>query len=228
MRRELIRTLAVLAVCGLGLSCGEKREGFEGAWKMEGYNYSATLTVSRAGEGFRLVWEYADGTKTYGIGLERDSVLVAVQASDPPKIMAYKRLGGHLSGMWVEPGGRGLNFERTKNAARLRRSTYDLTGTYALEGTAPDGSAYTGELSLELVNLIHIPHWDIEGGENCFGAGFTLDSLAILGYGIPSGYAVGAYLISEEVLDGMVVSSDAAGMSQTTQVRTGSEKALRR
>jgi hypothetical protein len=232
MRKSLVLTIAVLAVVLSG--CGKKQEGFEGTYKVEGFKYSAELTVTKAGAGYRLEWKMSDGSVQYGLGIERDSVLAVVQASNPPKIMAYRKQGKHLTGSWAEPDMEGIKFERAKDAKRLRRSKHDLSGTYHLDGTTPSGDAYQGTLTLTRTHLTHVARWEIEGEEGkdpYFGIGFTVDSLAILGYGSVEEVGVGIYKIDGQELSGVTVTADPAALSSPAPsslapIATGTERAV--
>lgn len=230
MRKSLFLAIAVLAITISG--CGKKQEGFEGTYKVEGFKYSAELTVTKAGAGYHLEWKMSDGSTQYGLGIERDSVLAVVQASSPPKIMAFRKQGKRLTGSWAEPGMEGIKFERTKDAKRLRRSKHDISGTYDLDATTPSGSAYQGTLTLTRTHLTHVSKWEIEGKDPYFGIGFTVDSLAILGYGSALEVGVGIYEIGGQELSGVTVTADPAALStpapsSLAPIATGTERATK-
>jgi hypothetical protein len=230
MRKSVIVAMAVLTAVLSG--CGSKQEGFEGTYNVEGFEYSAELTVTKAGQGYHLEWKMSDGTSVYGIGVERDSVLAVVQASASPKIMAYRKQGMHLTASWATPGMEGIKFEHTRDAKRLRRSKYDLSGTYDLDATTPSGDPYQGTLTLTRTQLTHVAKWEIKGKDPYFGIGFTLDSLAILGYGSAKEVGVGIYKIGGQELSGITVTADSAALSSLTPsslapIATGTERATK-
>jgi len=223
MRKYWILTAAAVLLIMLS-GCGEKpTPGFPGKYEIEGFEYFSILNVSKTGEGCYLAWQFAEDPEVYGIGVELDSVLAVVQVSDPVKIMAYESLlnGRDLSGIWVTQDMEGLKFERTEDTRRLKHSKHDLTGTYTLQGATPDGEAYQGTLTLTRTKFTHVAHWEIEGRDPFFGIGFTVDSLAILGYGSSDEVGVGIYKIGGGKLEGYTVTADPAELNKKPDLKKG-------
>lgn len=195
----------VLLVPFVFTGCGKKPEGFPGKYYVESFFYTADLTIKEAGDGYRLTWEMADGSTHHGVGIELDSILAVYFASDTPKIMAYKREGKFLTAIWVTPGMTGVNFERSKDALRLHRAKYDLSGTYLLNpptDTVITEAAEVDKLILTLTNLPHAATWEMADGTVHMGIGFALDTLAVFGYDDGEQVHIGIYRKQGDRLNG--------------------------
>lgn len=243
MKKNLIITVAILAISGLALTgcCGKlareayeeteelrttSSEDFAGTYEVAGEGYSATLSISKAGKGYHLKWLMADGSLHYGKGLVLNDVLGAFYSNlegSAAGVVAYKKSEEGITGLWVPAGGEELFSEKTSGAATLRASSRDLEGEYTVTGTNPDLSSYEGQLSILKTGEAWAARW-MTGGE-VYGTGLTIDDVLVLAYGNEAGAGVACYEIKGSMLDGIWTFVEYTQMSSKASISTGTEKA---
>jgi len=244
MRKSLIITVAILAISGLALTgcCGKLfREAYEeveeaqttssakfaGTYAVEGDGYTATLSIQKTGKGYHLKWDMPDGSAYYGKGLEMNEVLGVVfsqEAGSGAGVVAYKKAGDGITGLWVSAGGEQLFYEKSGGAATLRASSRELEGEYSITGTNTDGSTYEGKLNILATGEAWSAQW-LTGGGEVYGSGMVADNVLVLGYGNEEGLGVAVYEIKASKLDGIWMFAEYAGMSRAGTIYTGTEKA---
>jgi hypothetical protein len=243
VKKNLIITIAILAISGLALSgcCGRlAREAYEemeevsttsaadfaGTYTVQGEGYTATLDISKTGKGYHLRWVMADGSIHYGKGLVVNDVLGAFYSNldgSAAGVVAYKESEEGITGLWVPAAGEELFYEKTSGTATLRASSRDLEGEYTITGTNPDLSSYEGQLSILKTGEAWAARW-MTGGE-VYGTGLTIDDVLILAYGNEAGAGVAVYEIEGSRLDGIWTFVEYTQMSSKASISTGTEKA---
>lgn len=243
MKKSWIVLVAILAVCALSVSCGDKgfdlgfgkkeeaptevtsgSRGFTGTYKVGGDGYTATLVITETGRNYHLVWTFPDGSAYYGKGLEVAGVLgVVYEGEAAGGIAAYKKSGTGITGLWAGVDDEELYYERSKNAAKLQKSRRDIEGDYEIEGTNPDGGTYTGQLSIVPTGETWAAMW-LTGGE-AYGMGLVVDEVVVLGYGTDDGLGVAVYEITGSTLDGVWLYTSFGSLSSKSPLGIGTEKA---
>jgi hypothetical protein len=159
--------LAGLVALGLSaaLSSGtaQSRFNFSGAYTVSGTNpdgskYVGAMNITAFGDGYRVIQTYADGSVYRGVGNDVGGPILAVSfLSDGQPSVAIYQINSNttLEGYWQ-------NYDSTvegKETATLSRGSlsmgkindngrYDYSGNYNVQGTEPDGSRYTGSMTV--------------------------------------------------------------------------------
>ena len=158
----LVGIAALALSSSLTNSTAQGRLVFDGTYAVSGKNpdgsaYAGTMTVVPYGDGYRMTQVY--GSTTYrGIGNDVGDYLAGAYLSEgQPSVSLYRVSAANtLSGYWQDYNS---TKEGTEEATRASRSfsfvpsapvanTWDYSGSYAIKGTNPDGSAYTGSMIL--------------------------------------------------------------------------------
>lgn len=238
MRKLLLPTLITVLLLGTGceklggLFGGKKDEGltrssvdFSGSYQVEGDGYTGALTITKTGKGYRLEWSLDDGSYYYGKGLVAGDVLGAVYSSGygGAGVVAYKKTGKELSGLWCTAGGEALYSEKTPGVSKLPPGTLDVAGEYKVKGSNPDGGSYSGELNIVETGETWTAQWLI--GSEVYGSGLVVDDILILGYGDDYGIGVAIYEVSDTKLSGIWTYTAYDDLASAGTLKTGTEKA---
>ncbi|MDX2007136.1 MAG: hypothetical protein SFU83_18000 [Meiothermus sp.] len=155
--------LMVVTLLSGGALAQQTRTDYSGAYTLagknpDGSNYTGSMTVTPFGDGYRVTAVF--GNETWrGIANDiGDYLAVAFLDGTDPVISIYKVSGNNtLEGFWQSAANAKEGSEIATLAARrfsLVPSTptsaarYDYSGVYNVAGKNPDGSSYTGSLSL--------------------------------------------------------------------------------
>lgn len=201
----ILASIALVACGALDGGRKSKNTGFEGTWKVEGQEYTASLKIKKIEDGYALEWDMPGGVKYYGAGLEVSGVLGAVYVGEEDVgVVAYKLSDNGISGLWTTPAGEELDYEKTRGAAMLELTDSDLEGVYDLDGKNFDGSGYSGTLELVENGETYAVRW-LTGSDTTgvYGAGFVVDDVLVVGYGDDEGSGIAVYRIRGSVLNGM-------------------------
>ncbi len=77
-----------------------------------GSSYSGTVTVSRTGETYRVVWDVG-GTKYIGTGIgNKDFIAVSYRSGNSTGLALYGAEGGDWVGVWTYADGREIGAEK--------------------------------------------------------------------------------------------------------------------
>jgi len=201
---------------------------FAGVYEVEGPGYNATLTIRKAGQGYHLEWRLPDSSVYYGNGVAVAGVLGAVcNRGKVSHLAAYKRDGDGITGLWAVVGGDKLYWEKTKEAVRLKRGSAAIAGTYKLKGTNPNTTTYTGTLTLKRTGSTYEVLWET-GEPEVYGTGFVVDDVAVLGYRNKMGVGTAVYALKDAELEGLWLYSDFERLTSPSEIRTGTERAVKR
>lgn len=76
-----------------------------------GSTYSGTVTVTKTGETYRVVWIVGD-TRYVGTGLgNKDFIAVSYRSGDDTGLALYGPDGGNWAGLWTHAGGQNVGAE---------------------------------------------------------------------------------------------------------------------
>lgn len=88
-----------------------------GEYSVEGANpggsgkYSGTVTITKTGETYRVIW-VVGGTKYIGTGIgNKDFIAVSYKSGTDTGLALYGADGGNWTGVWTYAGGRQLGAE---------------------------------------------------------------------------------------------------------------------
>ncbi len=91
-----------------------------GSYRVEGTNpgggsqYKGTVTVTKTGETFRVIWVVA-GTRYIGTGIgDKDFLAVSYKSGSDTGLALYGSDGGNWAGVWTYAGGRQVGAELWK------------------------------------------------------------------------------------------------------------------
>jgi hypothetical protein len=188
----------------------------EGSYAVTGTNpdgsaYEGSLTVTRTGETYSFAWN--TGQPYEGVGLV-DGNHVAVGWGGAACGGVIYRIGnsGTLNGRWALLGDDAAG---TESAARSDGDA-GLEGDYSVEGTNPDGSAYSGTLNIEDAGDTVFLRW--EAGGTTVGQGIVMDDALGTSYGDDT-CGIALYHIRGNTLDGLWTTYGSTS--------TGTERAVR-
>ncbi|WP_232667131.1 serine/threonine-protein kinase [Pseudonocardia sp. TRM90224] len=172
--------------------------------------YQGVVTVAVTGEVNHLQWSFPTAPPQMGVGLVEGGTLAVGYAGDgaPHGVVVYRVAGGRLEGRWVDAEAGVTPGQETA------LGTPGLSGDYSVEGSNPDGSHYTGTLTISRSDSRYDVAWTV-GSSQYSGVGLLVRDLLIIGYtrdGSPAG-AVG-YRIDGATLDGQWVSPAATTLGQ--------------
>lgn len=203
---------------------------FDGTYSIQGQGYSGTLLVRKAGAGYSLCWMLSDGSVYYGNGLGRGNILGAVCAlpdGKTTKVLAFKKEGPALTGVWAFSNSDKVSRERTEDAPKLDLSRVGIPGTYKLEGTNPNASTYKGDMFATRTGATYDVKWDVDNTAYS-GTALVVDSIAVAGYSNAMGLGLVVYKVAGPVLEGSWVYTDYERLATTSDLRAGTEKATRK
>jgi len=204
-------------------------DAFSGSYDVTGPDYTAVLKIKKSGQGYHLEWEMPGGTKYYGKGIERDGILGAVYDMGngvSSGVVAYRKIGKGISGIWTTPAGKDLMFEKTVEVEELSASHLDLRGTYNVKGMNEDSTEYAGKLEISESGSVLAAEW-MTGNTFINGTGFVLDDVLVLGFGDESGIGIAVYEIHGTTLDGYWLSCPYSDLSTSYPLSLNREKALK-
>lgn len=77
-----------------------------------GSQYSGTVSISKTGETYRVVWQVGS-TRYIGTGIgNKDFIAVSYKSGSDTGLALYGADGGNWSGVWTYAGGREMGAER--------------------------------------------------------------------------------------------------------------------
>lgn len=201
-RRGMAFGLCALLALGLGCKRSEGQDSgisaesgaqpasadvdFAGSYTIEsasnptgGGSYSGTVTVNGTGDVYSLTWLIANSPGYNGVALGVGNTLgVGWGMGKRFGVVVYRIKGETLTGRWATAeSGAGVGTEELTGAA-------DLNGTYTIvSGKNPNGSTYSGKVSITPVGDTYSVHWSLNGGGGYSGAGIREGDLFIVGWG---------------------------------------------
>jgi hypothetical protein len=201
MKHRALSAFLPLALAGLVLASPDGPDP-AGVWKvMKEGNPVGTVTIEAAPKGNRrymLSWEVPEGNYT-GIGLVRDNHLYAAWGAKANGVMVVRREGNHWAADWLgtTQSHQELGSEKFKGGGEA------LEGTHEVEGKNPNGSAYTGSVTIEKTGDTYAFTWTV-AGETYPGIGIDVgEGKVLVAYG-KNNFGVIAYDMSnmDEVVQG--------------------------
>jgi hypothetical protein len=150
-----------------------------GEWKIVTEGQKGKVTIAAAPRGDRrydLHWQGSAGAYD-GLGLLRDGHLLASWGRDFNGVMVLRREGPGYTAEWL---GKNQNDEHL-GAERWRGQ--ELAGTHSLEGTHPNGHAYTGSVAIEKAGDVYKFTWHV-GDQTYEGVGLEVgQGRLVIAYG---------------------------------------------
>jgi hypothetical protein len=168
----------------------------------DGSQYEGTLDVSADNQVHSFTW-VVNGQSLEGVGILRGNVVTAGFGSEECAVMSYFVLPtGALSGQWAfigtdTSGSEVALLPEGKGAAE------DLSGSYDVTGINPDGSEYSGSLSIapnrdgETLGLT----WVFGNNTPVEGVGIRQGNMLLAGYG-PQGCGVNVFNVTLDDMSG--------------------------
>ncbi|MBN2252038.1 MAG: hypothetical protein JW724_08220 [Candidatus Altiarchaeota archaeon] len=247
MRKTLAILTTALVIMGSSMGCGsggskEKpyfddslphktslptEDIFSGDYKVLGPEYEASLNIHKTGQGYHLEWTFPDGAKHYGKGIAMDGILGAVyDVGDGSRsgVVAYKKSGNGISGLWTPAEGGSIAYEKTADAVGLKLGRLDTRGDYNIIGTNEDSTSYKGTLKIEESGPVLAAHW-VSGQGDISGTGLEIDDVIVVGYGNQDGAGVAVYEIHGTNLNGFWLFCPYNDFKSLYPIRLGMEKA---
>jgi hypothetical protein len=200
---------------------------FSGEYKIKGPGYEGTLEITRAGDGYHAVCHVSDSVAYHGNGLAMGDVLAVVydiQGAKYTQLAAYKKDGEGISGLIIRMNDDKLAVEKTPEAERLKASSHPLTGVYRLEGSHPNGEAYTGRMTFERTGTSYGVETWVSDSSGSYGTGFTVDDVLVTGYANSIGVGMAIYEIKPSSMDGRWLYTSYEHLPTTNDIRAGTER----
>ncbi len=204
--------LALLALAAGPASAQAGRYTVAGTNPVGGGTYGGTVTVSRQGEAFRVVW-LTGGDPVEGIGVVVNDVLaVAYGGAGAPGacgVVAYNTAGDDgFEAVWATMGGTALGTEAARPEPAPAQAGGDV---YRVTGTNPgSGTLYSGTLAMAETDGGTLVRWSV-GGRDYDGLGLSVDDVLGIAYGDQT-CGVAVYRIDGDALDGVWTTPGAAGV----------------
>jgi hypothetical protein len=242
MKKNIVFTLGSLLLaaflvtgCGLGKGSGNElglssggSKSFAGTYNIEGPDYQGTLTIKKAGEGYKLEWNFPNGQTHYGTGIEMDGVLGVVYATDDGAgVAAYKMKGSKITGIWTPASGEELAYEKSRGVEELKPSKRSIAGVYDVKGEYVNGEDYDNTLTLERSAETFQAYWEWDDGSSFPGTGFVVDNIAVVGFGDEEGAGITVYRIKGSTLDGKWVFTAYDDFEDLDKLDLSPEKAVK-
>ena len=146
----LLLVAALLAPLAATRSTAQDLGGLAGVYDVQGINpngttYSGEVSIRQQGSSYYFRWRIGNGQAFEGRGTLRGSSLTVNWGQQYPVIYAVGS-DGVLRGTWSNGRATENLFPR---AVKAPEGSSDLDGTYDVKGTNPNGSTYSGEVSVE-------------------------------------------------------------------------------
>ncbi len=156
----------------------------------DGSPYRGSLTITQDGDSYGFFWNVISTFQ--GAGFRDGNIVVVGWGGDQCSAVLYRvQPDGALQGRWSVAGTRGFGSELAQPAAR----TGSVAGAYAVNGTNPDGSPYTGSLQITERGPTYQMGWDIP--RHYDGVGVRLPDTVSGSWG-PGACAVVAYEVQAD------------------------------
>lgn len=181
----MMRFLALLLFSALLLpfsTQGMAQGNLDGVYDVQGVNpngstYSGEVTIQRQGSSYQFRWRI--GSQSFqGSGALRGGSLTVNWGQRYPVIYVVGN-DGVLRGTWDNGRARENLFPRNVSAPQPQGGSGDLDGVYDVRGTNPNGTTYSGEVSIQSQGSSYFFRWRI-GSQTFQGSGAQRgDSLTI-------------------------------------------------
>src|SRR5262249_22811765 len=132
----------------------------------DGTSYTGTLAIKPStgktdmGAAYELDWTIGK-TIDRGLGVLHDGVLSVAYGTDGCNLFVYKQSGSGLTGVWANIADQKFGTEEVSpNSSGSSTDPFSRAGS--VKGTNPDGSTYTGNLTVKVTGLISKWTWDIK------------------------------------------------------------------
>ncbi len=178
-------------------------DGIAGAYHIaaghnpNGTTYAGDVAIAKQGGVYQLSWTIGGSAAYAGVGLHVGDVLgVGWGPGGAPAVVVYRVNGGKLSGTWAAGARAGVGEEDLDGPA-------GLSGTYRItRGKNPDGSSYTGSVTIKPHGKLYQLAWSIPGTSYA-GVGILKGDVLSVGWGSGSVPGVVAYAVGAQSLDGV-------------------------
>lgn len=208
-------------------SRGADSVDFSGEYKIKGPGYAGKLVIKRAGDGYHVVCHVSDSVAFHGNGLAMGQVLAVVydiRGARHTRLAAYKKDEEGITGLIIRMNADKLSCEKTPDAARLKTSNHPLVGVYRLEGSHPNGEAYTGRMAFERTGTSYGVETWVSDSTGSYGTGFTVDDVLITGYANSMGVGMAIYEIKPSSMEGRWLYTSYERLPTTNDIRAGTER----
>lgn len=149
-----------------------------GAYQVADVNYAGDVCIRQRGGVLDVVWSLTSGENYYGQGTVVGDQLVVGYNSEGQGygFVAYERTGGNLSGPWSYAAADTLGSEVIEGVPE------SLEGSYAVTGTNPNGTTYSGTVDIRRQGQTYFLAWQI--GDTAYqGVGVYQDGVLAVGWG---------------------------------------------
>lgn len=200
---------------------------FSGEYKIKGPGYAGKLMITRAGDGYHVVCHVSDSVAYHGNGLAMGEVLAVVydiRGAKHTQLAAYKKDEEGITGLIIRMHDDKFGVEKTPDAERLQASNHPLVGVYRLEGSHPNGEAYTGRMTFERTGTSYGVETWVSDSSGSYGSGFTVDDVLVTGYANSMGVGLAVYEIKPSSMDGRWLFTSYEHLPTTNDIRAGTEK----
>ena len=167
----------------------------DGVYDVQGVNpngttYSGEVSIRQQGSTYHFRWRIGNGQGFEGKGNLRGNRLTVNWGQQYPVIYAVGS-DGVLRGTWSNGRATEVLLPRTTRAPSEGSS--DLDGVYDVKGTNPNGSTYSGEVSIQYQANTYQFRWRIANGQTFEGRGTLRGSALTVNWGqqYPVIYIVG-------------------------------------
>lgn len=185
---------ALVVLAGLAVARGGEEHDPSGEWKITTTGTKAgRVTIAPAERGarrFELRWNTPKGD-WQGIGLLRAGHLYCSWGQGANGVMVWKKEGPGWTAEWIH---------KTQSEERLGAETIRgerLAGKHSVEGTHPNGNAYTGEVEIERTGDVFKLTWKvgdltyhgvgIEAGTDRLAVAYGRDEFGVMDYDLSGG-----------------------------------------
>jgi hypothetical protein len=161
------------------------------AKSLQGKSYTGTVTITPTDKFYKLDWHV--GNISYsGLGFFENGHLFAGWGSGPSYGLVVYDIAsnGSLNGKWVFNGGNYIGIEKSATGAlKGDRSRFSVVGTN------PDGTNYTGQLTVEKKGQTYQLSWTV--ADRTFpGVGIRVGNQLVVGWGLVHDIGVISYDVS--------------------------------
>jgi hypothetical protein len=177
----------------------------------DGSAYQGSLTVTARGDVYQFSW--ATGQNYEGVGVVSGrAVAVGWGGAECGAVLYRPGSDGTLSGRWALYENESAGTE----TARHSDGGSGLAGAYTVEGSNPDGTAYSGTLTISPAGESYRLQW--ESGGTYVGQGIAVDDLFGTSYGTEN-CGVAVYHISDGSLEGTWTTYGESGVGTERAVK---------
>ncbi|MBN2252048.1 MAG: hypothetical protein JW724_08270 [Candidatus Altiarchaeota archaeon] len=226
MKSLLALTAVILSTVMYG------QEDFSGTYFFDSPYAEVMLTITQAGEGYRLDWKAGDlGMK--GKGLATDGVMAGLLFDQEAgtvvlNLVLEKTEEGFSGCTFLEDDRCFQTFLTTTGVDTLKPGEIDVTGSYAIEGESPaDSAGYSGSLVIER-NGDFLEANRQTAGQELAGIGLVAGEVLILSYDIGYETMLGLYRMEADTLSGIWFGCPDEELGNMQPVNTGIERCVRR